>query len=249
MSGVALGLGLGIGRARALRSSLKTPFDLGGKLLEWWNADRADLITLSGSQVSAWTGSKAGLIASQATTIRRPIYGATDFNGAPCLTFDGADDNLAVATNPFPIGSDPVEFWSVLSQDALVADTGFRFAMSHGNAGTSTRRYLARDVSAGNIRIFAAFGSVVASSAGMSGRLVARAALGTNLLTLYRDGALVASVTAFGNSSVAAPFYIGANGGTGNFWLGKFRDVIVTQPLDVNEAAWMTSYLMNRRMP
>ena len=245
---MSLGLGLGLGLRRASRLSGKTPFDLGAKLLEWWNADRSDLLTVSGSQVSAWTGSKAGLVASQATTSRRPLYSATDFNGAPCLTFDGIDDNLAVATNPFPIGSDPVEFWSVVSQDALVADTGFRFAMSHGAAGTGTRRYLARDVSAGNIRIYAAYGAVIAAGAGMSGRLVARASLGTNLLQLYRDGSLVASVTAFGNSSVAAPFYIGANGGTSNFWLGKFRDAIVTQPLDENEVSWMTTYLMNRRM-
>src|SRR5688500_3331977 len=71
---------------------------LGASLLAWWTADRADLITLSGSQVTSWKDVVAGYDVVQGVGGSRPLWSATSFNGAPSLTFDAIDDELTLGS-------------------------------------------------------------------------------------------------------------------------------------------------------
>lgn len=54
-------------------------------------------ITLNGSTVAQINGLYDNSNASQATAANQPTYQATGFNGFPCLSFDGVDDQLAIS--------------------------------------------------------------------------------------------------------------------------------------------------------
>ena len=72
---------------------LWTPASLGGNLLGWWDASRAETITLVSNAVSQWSDlSGKGNHLVQATASKRPAYGS--FAGRPSVILDGTDDTL-----------------------------------------------------------------------------------------------------------------------------------------------------------
>ena len=76
------------------------PTDLGIKLLGWWDASRAETITLVSNAVSQWNDiSGRGNHLIQSTTVKRPIYGT--FAGRPSIILDGTSDSL-LTTNVTP---------------------------------------------------------------------------------------------------------------------------------------------------
>ncbi|PZU89131.1 MAG: hypothetical protein DI527_16495 [Chelatococcus sp.] len=61
-----------------------------GALIANWDARVASSLTLSGSQVAAWTDQNAALVLAQATAGMRPTYSATGWDGVrPAISFDG----------------------------------------------------------------------------------------------------------------------------------------------------------------
>lgn len=94
-----LGLGRTLLKSSGFRASW-TPASLGGALALWLDADDASTITLNGATVSQWRDKSGnGRHASQGVAASQPTYTASAFAGKPALTFDGADDNLAVNYN------------------------------------------------------------------------------------------------------------------------------------------------------
>jgi len=65
------------------------------------------------------------------------------------ITFDGTDDELTLASVPFPTSANTSEIYAVCQQDALAANTSTRHVFSYGGTAGSTRRALVRRVATG----------------------------------------------------------------------------------------------------
>lgn len=244
--GVGKGLGMGLSRGRKW-----TPFDLGASLLAWWSADRTELITLSGSNVTSWKDRVAAYDLAQATAGAQPIWSATSFNGAPGVTFDGVDDFLNMESQPFPaIG----ENWFVFDQTLAAANTNSGTLFSYGGNLTSNSRRHHRVVTSGVNRLRCQFGdgasNVMANelATDFSGRHVIRSRATAALVSAQIDAN--AEVTAAGTQSLATTrVRMGAT--TANtaatFIGGVFRHAIVTGALSTDQAANLAIYLQNQR--
>lgn len=246
-------IGLGLAITNTQRSGF-SPLALGSKLLAWWDASRG--ITLSGSEVTAWADRKNGSSVSQATSAARPLFSATGFNGAPCLTFDGTDDNLsAESVFSLPTGGDASRVWIVASQDALAADTTARTAFSYGGSSTD-RRAVLRQVISGVSRARAQAGNGTGITNAdevdidLSSRHLIEAIFTATTVACETDDSgptTSASATVLtGTTRTRIGSLPGAS--AANFWQGKIRDVIVTtDTLTAGEVADMQGFLLARR--
>ena len=230
-----------------------TPMDLGAKLLAWWSADRFDLLTFAGSNVSAWNDVVAGISLTQATSGARPVYSATAMNGDPGITFDGIDDFLEIATAPasFPLGAAPGEIWGCADQIFTPAapNNNLRYIASYG--GSNAARAILRGTPAGINRAFAVTGdgatnlTTFDSDGVFFGRNFVRAQFGATETSITFSGftpSTASVVPATTNSRVR----IGATttaGTASGFWGGAIRDVIMTSPLTTAEATSLAAYL------
>ena len=128
---------------------------LGPDLIAWWDAGRPDLMTFA-TGVSSWRDIVAGYAATQGTGTAQPAYSAASFNGAPALTFDGADDVLTCADAALlaalPTGANGSELWALIQLDALAADATHRNVVSYGQNTSQTSRRLGRSASSGRGR-------------------------------------------------------------------------------------------------
>lgn len=152
MRGMGLGLGVAVGRNAAYAATQSPLQFLGSALLAFWDAENAASMSLSGNQVSAWTDGKNGYAPSQAFGGSRPLYSPTSFNGRPGLTFDGVDDELTLGNVPFPIGSDPVEIWALVDQQADALDVTQDSIVAYGSASDGEARKVQRLVASGVVR-------------------------------------------------------------------------------------------------
>lgn len=228
------------------------PTDLGDSLLAWW--DSSEGVSLSGSQVNAWSDKKGGYNAAQGTSAARPLWSSTSFGGQPGLTFDGIDDLLNMESLPFLTGAASGEIWATAQQDALVADTGARRLISIGGA-TLSSRYIRRFVSSGANRIHALVGdgtSLVQSgipAIDASSRHVVRGIFTATSVQAGVDGTLGTSAAVVPNTP-ATRVNIGASSSSAigaEYWQGKIRDIIVTAPLTTEQATQLRTFLMERR--
>lgn len=223
-------------------------------VLAWWSADQGVVIT--GAGVSAWIDRKAGRSLVQGTDAARPAYSVTGFNGSPGLTFDGTDDYLELASQPFPSGAGVAEIWAVVSQDALVADTTTRPLLGYGGVNGQVSRLFQRVVTSGTNRARAVVGDGATgqqlnnTAVDFSGRHVLRLSVGATASNLYVD-----SDTAVNLSVVPATGTTRVRLGSSQadtpsgFWNGKVRDVVITAALSTNRAAELQQLLLARRNP
>jgi hypothetical protein len=252
-SGMSIGTGLGLDRLTGRGGW--TPLALGSSLLAWWTADRADLITLSGAAVTSWKDVTHGYDAVQAVSAARPIFSATGFNGAPGLTFDGTDDYLELASQPFPSGAAGSEIWAVVQQSSPAGETIPRILLAYGGDSPTTQRRMGRFVVSGVNRLTTETGtgsggpSNTLSTVDFSGRKMVRCIYGPATTTPQLDGVAGAGVSAV-PTTATAKFRIGstANAIPSNYWRGQIRDAIVTDLLTTDQATSIQAYLMNRRM-
>lgn len=253
MFGIGLG---GVGMGSALNTGGGwSPLSLGDDLLAWWTADRADLITLSGSQVTHWLDVVAGYEVVQALGSSRPVYSATGFNGAPGLTFDSVDDYLHFnLTGQFPAAGNGSELWAVCQQAALAADTSARCVASYGDSNFTADRRLRRSVTGGVNRGQATVGTGAGTltptntTVDLSSRHLIRAMFGAATTTVEVDGGGGASSAAV-PSTTALQFAIGSiPNGLGQYWNGKVRDILVAKPLSTEKAAALAAWALPRRM-
>ena len=246
---MAMQMGMG-GRSQAEGSGGWSPFNLGSKLLEWW--DSSSGVNLSGSNVTSWVGKKSGYTVAQGTGASQPTYSATSFNGAPGLTFDGTDDYLELASQPFPSGAAPSEIWGVCQQNALSGDATARILCGYGGDSSVFRRGVGR--ASGNVVSAASGNGAIVPTSGTStiftGRVMVRGIFSATAVTGQVNATVDASspsVPATGTSRVR----IGAisNAAAGSYWNGLMRDVIVTGLLSAEEEANLQTFLLNRRLP
>lgn len=230
---------------------------LGAKLLAWWNADRSDLITLSGVQVTSWKDVVGAYDCAQGVSGSRPIFGATSFNGSPGVSFDGTDDELTLGSTPLPTGANPCEIWVVASQNEVaVGNGGIRRFFTYGGTSDNDHRSVFRSAVSDVNRAYARTGlgssnvSRVQLLVDLTGRHLIRGIFSATTVNVEVDGASsndpADAVSATGTTRTR----IGANTANtaGHFMNGVMRDVLVTtNDLTGDEAAALEAYLLARR--
>lgn len=242
---MSLGVGLGVGLGRATRRGF-TPADLGASLLANWDAEVTSSLTLSGSSVTTWTDTKAGIAPTQSTGGSKPIWGGASFNSRPGVTFDGIDDYLEIASVPFP---DNCEIWALLDQTALATDgVTTRTIMQLGHITNATSYSIRRATAAGPSNCARAVGSANAdSTADFSGKHVIRGIFTPTLVSVSQDGEAPTSV-AVSNVLGTTRTRLGATTGTtpGSFLQAIVNQLLVTAPLDTTQASNLLTFLKAR---
>lgn len=253
--GEPLALGAPLGGAKA--AAYNPIAALGSSLLGYWDADSRYWgtkggITQSGGVVSAWTDAVAGDAAAQGTGSAQPAFNATGFSGGPCLTFDGIDDCLTMASQPFTSGSTPIEIWGLISQDAPTTDATTRFHISMGDNNANYVR-AGRTVTASINRMFSqisgvSLGNLVGTTQDYSGHHVMRLIAGSSAQSQSSDG-VTDGASAVTPSTGPTRTRIGAfsNTSASNFHWGAIVAILVTQPLTAPQAAGLATFLAARK--
>lgn len=178
---------------------------------------------------------------------------AWDF-GRPGVAFDGADDELTLASVPFPSGGDPCEVWALVDQTALTTDTTSRYLFSYGSGNANNTRRFLRNVSGNSkaqVTIGDGAGSGTSLSAGAAGEFLGKAVVrfvvdGANIRVdlngvVGTPGPLVPN-TAGGRTRLGALATTSAIA----FWQGIVAAILVTGSLSADQAASLTAYLKTR---
>jgi len=228
------------------------PLNLGSALLAWWDSSRG--VTLATANVTSWIDRKGGYDLVQGTAAAQPLWSATSFNGSPGITFDGTDDELTLASQPFPSTSATVELYAVAQQDALAADTTTRHVFGYGGTAGASRRALIRRVATGVNRGATEIGDgasgiiTTETTIDLSTRHLQYAIINATTTSVYVDNSSAtqtSTVPSTGTSRARA----GANTANtaGGFWNGKIRDIIVTSGLTTEQRTALKTFLLNRR--
>jgi hypothetical protein len=172
--------------------------------------------------------------------------------GRPGITFDGFDDELTLALQPFPSGAAPCEIWILSDQTTSATDGTTRRAFAYGG-GSNDSREMIKTVVSGVNRAQAAIGDGVTrvfptnTGVDLSGRHVTRALIGPTLARADVDSqagteSAVVPATASARTRIGATATPTAAG----FWSGIHNSILVTSPLTEAEAAQLTAYLKAR---
>jgi len=246
--GLSLGLRAGLSPAGARGFD---PFSLSAALYDVWDAERAETLSLASGTVRAWRSVRHGHAATQTAGASRPSWATAGLNGRPCVSFDGADDELVCdGVGALPTGDEACEIWMLGAQDAPVSDTGVRYAFGYGGGSFLSSRGVRRDVVGGVSRATVLYGAapsnVIAVAPGsFDGPSVVRIEVtGTQGYAALNGarGAAAAGVATTGDAVVR----IGAGAPGTNFFKGRIALIAVTAPLDETQAARMTAGLKAR---
>jgi hypothetical protein len=244
-----LGVGLTI-PAVAARSRRFDPIArLGSSVYAYFDAERPESLSLSGSNVTSWRDLKNGLVVNQSTSGSKPIYTASAFNGRPGITFDGTDDHLiSNGTGGIPTGAAPLEMWVLADNKADANDSTARRTIAWGS--TSNNDSMMNFVSQAKFTTSAGTGSATVGSqpVGSSfGRHVMRGRASGTLITSYIDNvtgptwnavpAITGTKLAIGAMPVPSVFA---------YFLGSISAIIITAPLSTADANWMLNALKAR---
>lgn len=227
---------------------------LGDFLIEAWDAERADLITIA-TGVSAWAGIKLGLVLAQGTAANQPVRSASSFGGAAGVAFDGSNDELTLAlAGQLPTGAVASELWCVAQSDQLIGVSTAGYIVAQGADANTSWRAIHRFVSGSTNRARAIVGDGAANStpiaygAAFSNRHAVRLQVSPTTTRMSIDG------IAGGNGLVVPAtgitrIRLGASPGAAaaSFFLGQIALVIITHPLPTGLAAQLWSYLLTRR--
>jgi hypothetical protein len=242
-------------KINALNDAEQVIAGMGG--IAWWNADRSDLFSLSGSAVTAWADSFHGYSMAQGFSSARPSYSAIGFNGVPGVTFDGGDDELtctdAALLAALPSGDDPCNLFAVAQNDAAAANTDVRDVLSYGTASLTSRQL--RRISSGGVNrgaVVVGNGTTAVAIDGvtvdLSSRHVMHGDVGATSAGIAVDGnaATTGSVTP---ATVASRVRIGSRAASsaGFFWQGKVRDALILPDLTADQKMFVTNFLLTRR--
>ena len=231
-----------------VKSAAWTPSALGASLLDMWDAEEEAKFTLVGSAVSAWFSSKNAYSAAQGTGAARPARSATSFNGRAGVTFDGADDALIYAGQPFPNLSSPSEIWALLDVTSPGATAGSKYAFSYGGLDNASARALRRSSVAGVNRGATVVSAVsgVEHPTGVGGRHVWRGVIEATQFRVDIDG-VAGAYTAGAPGTGTTRVVLGAlQTGISTFFQGVASMFAITAPLTDAEALAFTNYLKTR---
>lgn len=229
-----------------------TPADLGDALLGQLDAEDTASITQTDGAVSAWDDTVAEVSFVQATADAQPVWSATSFNGRPGITFDGTDDQLTLASVPYPAGADPCEIWVLADQVVDASSSSQRVAFAYGTGG-SVARIVRRGVISGVNRAGIGVGDGNAgvfynnTSVDFSGIHVVRGVVGATASRCDVDGiAGTPSDVVPGTATTRSRIGATSANTAGNFWQGVINSIFVTAPLTDVQAASLRAYLGRR---
>jgi len=230
-----------------------TPVNLGGALLAWWDAEVPTSFITVGNAVTTWVDLVASYAATQSVADAKPTWSATGFNNRPGVTFDGVDDELTLASQPFGSGAVDREVWLAADQVALVADTGSRAAFSFGGNASTNSMSLRRAVVTGVNRIASIVGSgagatTVFANGEWNGRGVIRSQVRPTATTTSKIGEVAGTPSAVVPAIGTTRARIGAvpNDTAAAFFQGIMSAIIVTSPLSAAQAIELGAYLSRR---
>lgn len=231
-----------------------TPADLDTSLLGWFSADNSDLIAREDDAVSSWADTVGGYELSQAGETAHPLYSADGFGGSPGIYTDGVDDQLTLASVPFPVGDEPCEIWAIVDQQSAAGEAGSRTIFMYGGTSNFTARKLERVVSGSFNRVQAVVGTGAASQTirnddvDFLGPHVVRAIFDAEATSIQIDESEAASVAAAMDTGSARTRLAARTGNTADqFAKIGVRDIIVTGLLDAEQEAAMWAWAMPRR--
>ncbi len=92
-------------------------------LMGWYDATDTATITQTGGAVSEWKSKKGTSHMVQATSTMRPLIATQQINGLNAIAFDGTDDGLKTATNPFGSSIQNAMFMGVINIGTLSPST------------------------------------------------------------------------------------------------------------------------------
>ena len=232
---------------------------LGSSLIEYWDANRSDTITaLSDATytdaVSSWLGLVTGANLAQSTPNLKPVYDPTGLNGAPCITFDGAQQYLKCTDAAFmsllPAGATPCEIWVVCSQAVAAADATTRHVAGYAATSVVNGRSVARLPVGGVNRARSYTGTGAAATnatdthVDLSGVHVLRSIHGATQTSIDVDSAGAVTAAVVPNTSTPTLFTVGTIPAlaASNWWQGKVSAVLVTAPLTTQQATDLHNY-------
>lgn len=250
-----LGLGLGLSGPAGESSSPAPwyPTDLGSKLRALWDVENQATLTVATTAITTWAEVLTSYAPTQATTALKPIINPTGINNRPAAVFDATDDYLLGDTLPagFPSGSTPFEFWALVNQTALVADTTDRRLITYGanaaNSGFRVYRAVAGGVNRARIGVGTGSSSTVVTNANadFSGIHIVRAVVDGTNVNIIVDGAAatpLACVPGIGSTALS----IGGSQTGANNWGGGVNLMAFTSLLTNDEAAEFYAMLATR---
>lgn len=239
--------------AAAIFSGSFSPLLLGSSLLAWWAGDRSDLIT-SSAAVSSWRDVKNAYNMAQGAGASQPAFSSSSFNGLASVTFDHTDDELTLASQPFPSGAADVEIWAIVNQVALAADGTNRAIFAYGNDSNTSQIRAVRTISGGVNRFAAIVGSgggtfsAMDTAVNLSGRVAVRARVTpTATYVSVNNGVETSQAGVPAIGTTRARLGSRADNTAGNYWDGSIRDVVVTGPLSAAQSAQMMTWALARR--
>lgn len=257
--GTKLSIGRGFRRCKAARVWPSkpppwTPPALGVSLFAWWDAERSDKITQSGSLSSAWADIIGPANLMQGTTSRRPVVQMTGFNGRPCLYYDGVDDVQTTNANPgnLPLGTGVAfEVWGLAENPKVqgVGPGGAFFSFGNGNNDGFS---VGMQTSGSNSQAYARIGSgassttVVQTATQFVGRRVIRVSVGATSSFIEVDG-VAGSASSFVPSMAWQNMQIGANYSWATPMECRVNSILITAPLEAEKAAALRNFLSARK--
>jgi hypothetical protein len=227
-----LGIDLGIRGSRGF-----SPNDLSGTAL-WLRADSSD-ITLVSTKVAAWTPKVgAGITVDQSTDANRPTYVASAINGLPAVRGSSTDKFLNVAGMSAPTAA-----------TVFLVLTRTTNATTYVISGAGGAFGIIENFTADTLEWFNGSGTDRLTFAGTrtaGAHIAAVTQTNGGALTLYYDGAQVATKGTAGSNLVAVASLIGRPGGV-NGTTGDIPEMIVySSVLSATNRGKVTNYLARR---
>lgn len=234
-----------------------TPADLSP--MAWWDASDSSTITLNGSNVSAWASKVNSWSLSQGTASNQPAYTTAGINGRNCVTFDGTNDGLSVAS--FAPGSNKVTVWAVFTAASgtfqVLAETSSNYNANDDSfvvyrETTNKVEASMRDTTTGSYPLgYARFQSsgTLTTTVGLAVAVFDRS-LGSSKTTVHLNGSSAGTrpEDSQGSTNFASyTLYVGSRGGSSSFLNGKIGELgVVAGALGSTDLASLLSYSQSK---
>lgn len=228
---------------------------LGSALLAAWDADRPDLMTISGGVVSDWRDVVAGYSVSQALGARQPAFVAGVLNGRGAVSGDGVDDYLTSIVFPagVPVGATPCEIWELKSCLSSAADMTAQVAINYGGTNANTSRRPQRSVAGGVSRASAVAGngggneSATDTNVVLEGVHLVRSIFDSGSVAISVDGGPLTSAPVITSTTGARlRLFASSSSSLSGFHNGDIYLGLVTALLPADQAAALTAYMKAR---
>jgi hypothetical protein len=219
----------------------------------WWDADDTATITASAGAVSAWGDkSPSGFDVSQATSTKRPTWGATTLNGRNVITFDGTADGL-VRASPVQIVNATTGEWSAFAVARPTTVSGARNIFDQTAGGAQIAQYIRHNGTTVEAIAFSggsAFTDTVPSAVAANVAKCYSVTRSATAVEIWVDGVSNGPTVATGTPTVLAnqALTIGANQSAGfQFFQGDIAEVIAyNRVLTTTERQQVESYLKTK---